>query len=117
MRARRKARELTAVTNRIDQIKPSDILLFCTLRNEDVRLPYFLNYYRNLGINHFLLIDNDSDDGGAEYLAEQLDVSLWTTKAGYGDARYGVDWLTYLQGKYAHGHWAQIGRASCRERV
>lgn len=106
MRARRKASELTAVRNRTNEIKPDDILLFCTFRNEDVRLPYFLNYYRDLGITHFILVDNNSDDGGQAYAAEQPDVSLWTTKAGYGDARYGVDWLTYLQGKYAHGHWA-----------
>lgn len=106
MRALLKARELSAVSNRTDQIKRDDILLFCTFRNEDVRLPYFLNYYRELGINHFILVDNNSDDDGATYVAQQPDVSLWTTKAGYGDARYGVDWLTYLQGKYAHGHWA-----------
>lgn len=106
MRARLKARELTAVANRTDQINDDDILLFCTFRNEDVRLPYFLDYYRSLGINHFILVDNNSDDEGAVYVAQQSDVSLWTTKAGYGDARYGVDWLTHLQGKYAHGHWA-----------
>lgn len=106
MRARLKSRELKAMRDRTAQIGPDDILLFCTLRNENVRLPYFLSYYRDLGINHFILVDNDSDDGGTEYLAEQDDVSLWTTKAGYGDARYGVDWLTYLQGRYADGHWA-----------
>lgn len=106
LRARRKARELVAVQDRAGQIKPDDILLFCTFRNEDVRLPYFMDYYRALGINHFLFVDNDSDDGGRDYVAEQPDVSVWTTKASYGDARYGVDWLTALQSKYAHGHWA-----------
>ncbi|MFQ1700402.1 glycosyltransferase family 2 protein [Loktanella agnita] len=106
LRARRKGRDLTAVQDRTAQILPDDILLFCTFRNEDVRLPYFLDYYRELGVNHFLLIDNDSSDGGQQVAADQPDVSLWTTKAGYGDARYGLDWLTWLQGKYAHGHWA-----------
>ncbi len=106
LRARRKARELVVVQDRTDQIKPDDILLFCTFRNEDVRLPYFLKYYRALGINHFLFVDNSSDDGGCAYVAEQPDVSVWTTTAGYGDSRYGVDWLTALQSKYAHGHWA-----------
>lgn len=81
-------------------------MLFCTFRNEDVRLPYFLEYYRKLGINHFLLIDNDSDDGGGAFVREQPDVSVWTTKGAYGQARHGVDWLTYLQGKYADGHWS-----------
>lgn len=106
IRARRKSRELMVVQDRTDQIKPDDILLFCTFRNEDIRLPYFLDYYRGLGINHFIFVDNDSDDGGQAYVAAQPDVSVWTTKAGYGEARYGVDWLTWLQGKYADGHWA-----------
>jgi hypothetical protein len=106
IRARRKGRELTAVHDRTAQIAPCDILLFCTFRNEDIRLPFFLDYYRKLGVNHFLLIDNGSDDGGAAYVADQPDVSLWKTAAHYGKSRYGMDWLTYLQGRYAHGHWA-----------
>ena len=33
------------------------------MRNEKIRLPFFLRYYRNLGVNHFLIVDNDSTDG------------------------------------------------------
>ncbi|WP_373634829.1 glycosyltransferase family 2 protein [Yoonia sp. SS1-5] len=105
-RAFRKRRELKSVENRTRRIRPGDILLFCTFRNEDVRLPYFFEYYRKLGVDHFLMVDNDSSDGGGDYAAAQSDVSLWSTKAGYGRARYGMDWLTYLQMRYAHGHWA-----------
>ena len=71
----RKRRELTAVVNRTATIQPQDILLISTLRNERVRLPYFLRYYRNLGVGHFLFVDNDSDDGTRELLAKQEDVS------------------------------------------
>lgn len=101
-----KGRALTPVADRTNQIVSDDVLLFCTFRNEDVRLPFFLDYYRKLGVNHFLLVDNDSEDGGRDFVQGQPDVSLWTTNAAYGEARYGVDWLTYLQGKYADGHWA-----------
>jgi hypothetical protein len=106
MRAMRKARLLRPIADRTKQLAPDDILLFCTFRNEDARLPYFLSYYRKLGINHFIMVDNDSTDEGATFVAEQQDVSLWSTKDAYGNARYGMDWLTYLQGKYAPGHWA-----------
>lgn len=106
LRALRSGRALKSVANRTNRIAPDDILLFCTFRNEDARLPYFLAYYRDLGINHFIMVDNDSSDGGAAFASVQPDVSLWSTKAAYGDARYGMDWLTYLQGKYAPGHWA-----------
>ena len=47
-----------------------------TVRNEIVRLPYFLDYYRRLGAGHFLVVDNGSDDGTHEYLADQPDVSV-----------------------------------------
>ncbi|NYI27096.1 hypothetical protein GGR94_000752 [Sulfitobacter geojensis] len=80
-------------------------MLFCTQRNEGVRLPYFLEYYRKMGIGHFFFVDNDSDDGSLDYLADQPDVSVWSTKASYKRARFGVDWLNWLQMKHAHGHW------------
>ena len=80
--------------------------MFCTQRNEGVRLPYFLEYYRKQGIGHFFFVDNDSTDGSREYLADQPDVSVWHTKASYKRARFGVDWLNWLQLKHAHGHWA-----------
>ena len=105
-RALRKGRELIPVSDRTGEIGPDDILLFCTFRNEDVRLPFFFEYYRKLGINHFLMVDNGSEDGGPTFAMEQPDVSLWRTNAPYGEARYGVDWLTYLQGRYADGRWA-----------
>ncbi|MBI1217261.1 MAG: glycosyltransferase family 2 protein [Rhodobacteraceae bacterium] len=108
IRAFRKRRELSAVTNRTNLIRRTDILLFSTLRNERIRLPYFLRYYRDQGINHFLIVDNGSDDGSREYLAEQPDVSLWTAEAGYKRARFGVDWLNWLQMRYGHRHWTLV---------
>ena len=92
-RAIRKRRELRPVTNRTKRIKPGDILLFSTQRNEAIRLPYFLKYYRDMGVNHFLIVDNDSTDGSVDYLADQKDVSLWTTPRSYKRSRFGVDWL------------------------
>ena len=108
IRALRKRRELRAVADRSAQIRPGDILLFSTQRNEGVRLPYFLQYYRNLGVNHFLIVDNDSDDQSLAYLAGQSDVSVWHTTASYKRARFGVDWLNWLQRKYGHGHWTLV---------
>ncbi|SOH93080.1 Glycosyl transferase family 2 [Monaibacterium marinum] len=105
LRARRKRRELKPVQNRTANIRPEDILVFTTQRNELDRLPYFLNYYRKIGCNHFVIVDNASTDGSREYLEEQDDVSLWHTDASYRSARFGCDWLNGLQALYAHGHW------------
>lgn len=107
-RATWKSRELRPVVDRTGLIRRDDIILFSTQRNEKIRLPYFLDYYRDLGVAHFCIVDNDSTDGTREYLAAQPDVSLWHTKASYKNSRYGVDWLNHLQSRYAHGHWCVV---------
>jgi hypothetical protein len=106
MRARLKARDLRAVARRPIPPDPGATLVFCTLRNERPRLPYFLSYYRDLGAAHFLIVDNGSEDGSAEYLAAQPDVSLWSTQASYRDAAFGMDWMNALLGRHAQGRWA-----------
>lgn len=85
--------------------RPGDVLLFACLRNERIRLPYFLDYYRRLGVGHFLIVDNGSDDGSTEYLVGHDDVSLWRTLAGYRQARFGMDWVGWLLFRHGHGHW------------
>lgn len=104
-RAFLKRRQLGAVSERTELIAPNDILLFSTIRNERIRLPYFLEYYRTLGVNHFLFIDNGSDDGSRQYLENQADVSLWSTTASYKKARFGADWMNWLLRRYGVGHW------------
>jgi glycosyltransferase involved in cell wall biosynthesis len=52
-----------------------------------------------------LFVDNGSDDGTADYLSNQDDVSLWTTQHSYRLSRFGADWLAWLQIKYGHGKW------------
>lgn len=105
LRALRMRHQLKPVVNQTAQIKPGVIIAAATVRNEIIRLPYFLNHHRKLGIGHFLFVDNGSDDGTLEFLAEQTDVSLWVTPSSYKQSRFGLDWLTWLQMKYAHGHW------------
>ncbi|TFL17578.1 glycosyltransferase family 2 protein [Jannaschia formosa] len=104
-RARARRSQLRAVADRTRAIRGGDLLAFTTLRNERLRLPYFLDYYRRLGIDHFLMVDNDSVDGTRDYLAAQPDVSLWTTEASYRASAYGVDWLNGLARSHGARHW------------
>ncbi|MFC3570443.1 glycosyltransferase family 2 protein [Paracoccus sp. TOH] len=104
-RAIRAGRVLTPVADRTAAIRPGDILLFTTLRNEMQRLPEFLAHYRQLGVRHVLAVDNASTDGSAEFLRAQPDVSLWSTPASYREARFGLDWMGMLLLRHGHGHW------------
>ena len=104
-RARLKRRQLQVVADRTASLGADPILLFVTVRNERVRLPYFLEYYRKLGVSHFLIVDNGSDDGSRDFLAAQPDVSVWTTGAGYRQARYGMDWMMHLLRRHGSGRW------------
>ena len=108
LRAQRKGRQLYTIADRTSQIKPSDVLCFVTLRNEKVRLKYFLQYYRDRGVAHFIFVDNQSDDGTREMLAQQPDCSVWSTEESYKRSRFGMDWQNYLLRRYGDGHWCVV---------
>lgn len=97
--------EIEPCVNRAGLIGSKSILGFLTLRNEISRLPHFFDHHRKIGVDHFLVVDNDSTDGSHEWLANQPDVSLWTTKYSYKAARFGMDWLGWLHMRYGHKHW------------
>jgi glycosyltransferase involved in cell wall biosynthesis len=101
----RKRHEITPAINRMESVPSSAILVFATMRNEMLRLPHFLSHYRTLGVTHFLIVDNGSDDGTSEFLADQPDVSVWRTDKSYRVSRFGMDWLGWLQFKYGHDRW------------
>ncbi len=108
LRAWRKSSQLRCKQDNTGNIKPGDILLVCTLRNEAVRMPYFLQYYRNLGVNHFLFVDNGSTDSVMDLFAGKSDISVWYTNGSYKSASFGVDWMNALKRRYAHGHWTLV---------
>jgi hypothetical protein len=101
----RKQRELRLVLDRTGSIKPGDVLLFAAVRNEAWRLPYFLEYYRKLGVGHFLFVDNGSTDDLQEILKSRSDCSCWYTEASYKAANFGMHWLNALLRKFGTGHW------------
>jgi len=104
-RAFLKRKELSAVSRKTGSIKADDVLLFATVRNEAERIPFFLEHYRRLGVAHFLIVDNASDDGTVALLRDAPDVSVWSAQGSYKASRFGMDWLTCLHWRYGNGHW------------
>jgi glycosyltransferase involved in cell wall biosynthesis len=86
-------------------LKPTDILACIVVRNEALRLPFFLEYYRQKGVDKFFFVDNISSDGTAEYLQQQPDVFLWQTPFSFKQSNFGSAWFEVLLRKYGIGHW------------
>ena len=108
LRDRRAGRQLALRQDRLRCIGPRDILLFTCLRNERARMGAFVAHYRRLGVGHFLVVDNGSDDGFTDWAADQPDVSVWHTEASYKASAFGMLWLNDLLRRYGVGRWCVV---------
>lgn len=97
--------QLTRIDTNHLKLKPSDILACVVVRNEAVRLPFFLEFYRQKGIEKFFFVDNLSSDGTVDYLLRQADVFLWQTPNSFKQGNFGSAWFEVLLRKYGSGHW------------
>ncbi|UTO06188.1 glycosyltransferase family 2 protein [Moraxella sp. FZLJ2107] len=89
-------------------VEKDDILMFSTMFNEMIHIPFLLDYYRKLGVNKFFITDNNSTDETAEYLLAQPDVYYFWASSSYKEAGDGMAWSNYLMDKYAQGNWCVV---------
>jgi hypothetical protein len=75
-----------------------EILGFACVRNEELRLPHFLDYHRKLGVDRFFIVDNASED---DAFAAQPDVHVFFAPGSYAPSNCGVSWLNSLLSRYA----------------
>lgn len=106
LRAWRKSFDLKLVKAPAPVSSSAKFRLFCCMRNELFRLPFFLKYYRRLGVEQFYFIDNDSNDGTLDYLLDQEDCAVWHTASSYRSANFGMDWCNHLLRRYGAGSWS-----------
>jgi cyanophycin synthetase len=60
--------------------------VFALMRNEKLLLPHFLDHYRCLGIENFILYDDSSDDGTREYAADQSDCAVLASNRAFNES-------------------------------
>jgi len=94
---------------RIDSnvLKPgkNEVFLFSPIKDNLRHLPWFLEYYRNLGVGRFFIVDNNSTDGTTEYLLQQPDVHVFLSSDNFAGVGSGMRWINELIERYGDGHW------------
>jgi hypothetical protein len=100
-----------AAPARSPALAPEAIVLVACVRNEMIRIAQFLDHYRRIGVNHFAIVDNASEDGTAEWLEQQADVSLYRTTQSFAAAGCGWAWIETLLERHAAGRWCLVADA------
>lgn len=97
--------ELSRLDDRPLEPFGDEIRLFTVVRDELPRLPWFLDYYRALGVDRFIFVDNGSIDGTREFLSEQADVHLFHTTTPYTEGMCGMVWVNALGRDFCREGW------------
>lgn len=98
--------------------------LCAVVRNETYFLPAFLAHYRRVGVGHFFILDDRSEDGTRELLVSQPDVTLICSGRRYGDmvtpvagpfagseVRMQIIWKGLLAARFAPERWSVLADA------
>ena len=99
---------------RSPDLAPAAIVLVACVRDEMIRIAQFLDHYRRIGVDHFVIVDNASEDGTAEWLEQQSDVSLYRTTQSFAAARCGWAWIETLLERHTAGRWCLVADADER---
>jgi hypothetical protein len=91
-------------TNAVENDAP-ECRVIITVRNEALKLPWLLTYYRSLGAARFFVIDNGSTDSSLQFLGQQKDCHVFYTTDSYGSANAGVAWQTEVLQQFTGPHW------------
>lgn len=95
---------------RFTKTLPSSYRLPCVAlaHNEELILPEFLTHYRQLGVDHFFIVDDRSNDNSSDILASQPDVTIFIPVEGSSYARDKRYWRAELLDRFADGRWAVV---------
>ncbi len=75
--------QLKSVDKKVIPDLKNEIRLFAIMRNESLRLPHFINYYKKLGVDRFIIIDNNSSDSsvaganGTKWCCDSCKTATW----------------------------------------
>lgn len=104
-----KVNETPLFYTRIDKLlipkDSNELRLFVIARNESLRLPYFLKYYSDLGVERFFLIDNNSTDNTCEIALSFKNVHIFKIDKSYKEH---WNWIEYFLNKFGKKKWCLV---------
>lgn len=100
--------ELLSPVSRLQALSSAPVIVVAVARNERVLLPHFLSHYRGLGVTHFVIVDNLSEDGSREWLLQQHDVTVYSADTEYRHSNFGVAWQEAVLGAHGLGRWVVL---------
>lgn len=83
----------------------NEIRLFAIMRNESLRLPYFFEYYKNIGVDRFFIIDNNSSDDSVRIASQEDYVHVYSTKDSFKNFWF---WMEYLLKEFGSDQWCLV---------
>jgi glycosyltransferase involved in cell wall biosynthesis len=92
-------------------LAPQSHVVLCKIKNEALRAPYYVSYYRKLGFDAFIFIDNGSTDGTHEFLLAQPDCHVFETSESFGASHGGLPWINHALDEYCDGRWVVVADA------
>ena len=90
-----------------NNLKNSNLIVVCVVKNELGRIVRWLDYYRKMGVKAFAIFDDNSDDGTREYLLKQPDVEVFVGTHDYTTIDK-IVWVNMIIAIYGYNKWYLI---------
>ena len=89
-------------------VSDDGILCLALAHNEIKILNQFFEHYRAIGIKNFIIVDDRSEDGTSEVLAQQDDVTIYVPKQGSTYRQDKIAWRCDLLDEVAANKWVLL---------
>lgn len=90
-----------------NDLKSSNLIVICVVKNELGRIARWLEYYRKIGVKSFAIFDDNSTDGTREYLIKQHDVEVFVGTHDYTTIDK-IVWVNMIVAIYGYNKWYLI---------
>jgi hypothetical protein len=105
LQRRLRAGQLRLMVDGLTALKAARWIVISPIRNDADRLPFFLQHYRSMGLQHFIFVDNMSEDNLYEVVRQQPDVTVFRAEGDFKKARFGMDWINTILSRHCAGKW------------